>query len=269
MKKGKRSAFTLIELLVVIAIIAMLAGLLLPALSMAREKGHAAACLSNLREWSLANTMYLDDANQIFPDGKIPNGTADAPSGYNEDTPQWSDLAAFAAAGQGMSVWYSVLPPYVGRKPLWQYASNPADIVNGKTIFTCPTSDAIAPQFDLLTRIVFNYGLNYKGNTGLAAGIPFRASLVRHPSAFVCFGDVRTHSSETPFYGSSPNSELGVSHCFTRMISSRHNAGAQLAFLDGHAACFKYTYICSNEVTKAADPGRPDINWAYDGTPIP
>ncbi|HEY3864142.1 MAG TPA: DUF1559 domain-containing protein [Verrucomicrobiae bacterium] len=268
MKKRNFLAFTLIELLVVIAIIAILAGMLLPALAMAKEKARAASCMGNLRQWGLANTMYLDDSRQIFPDGKITNGTPGAPSGYNEDTPFWADLATFAAAGQGMTVWYNVLPPYIGKQALWQYGANPSNFVDGRTIFTCPTSDAQAPELNPYSRVVFNYGMNYKGNTGLPPGVLMRATLVRHPSAFVCLGEVRTHSSDLPFYGT-PTSELGVSHCFTRMLSARHDGGSTLNFLDGHAAYFKYTCMCSNAVTKAADPGRPDINWAYDGTPIP
>ncbi|HWD18122.1 MAG TPA: prepilin-type N-terminal cleavage/methylation domain-containing protein [Verrucomicrobiae bacterium] len=268
METNAKRAFTLIELLVVIAIIAILAALLLPALAMAKEKAHAIGCLGNLRQWGLANTMYMDDSRLVFPDGKIPNGTPGGPGDYDEDSPRWTDFATFAAAGQGMKVWYNALPPYIGKKALWQYASNPADIVQSKTIFTCPTSDAIQPQFDPLVRVVFNYGLNYKGNTGLPTDTIFRASLVRHPSAFVTFGDVRTHFTELPFYGD-PTKEIGVSHFFARMVGSRHNAGANIAFLDGHAAHFKYTYICTNQVTKAGDAARPDINWTYDGTPVP
>jgi prepilin-type N-terminal cleavage/methylation domain-containing protein len=265
MKITCRSAFTLIELLVVIAIIAILAGMFLPALAKAKQKAHQITCISNLKQWGIAQTVYQDDNGQLMPVAKIANGTAGAPAGYDEDALRWSELAAFAASGVGNDAWFTALPPYISKKPLWQYAAKPSDFVSSSSIFTCPATRQQPAGLDPLVRVIFNYGMNHKGPDGLDPALPFRSTLIANPSSFVVFSDTRARANEVPFYGTNPDKEVGTPHCTPRQLSSRHNAGANHVFGDGHAAYYKYAYVCTNQGTKAGDAGRPDVQWTYDG----
>jgi hypothetical protein len=54
-----------------------------------------------------------------------PGGQSD----YNEDARRWSDLPAFHASGESNMTWFNVLPPYIGKQPLWQYAPDPTTFI--------------------------------------------------------------------------------------------------------------------------------------------
>ena len=108
--RSRRQGFTLIELLVVIAIIAVLMAILMPALQRVKKQAATAACLSRLKQWSLAFAMYCDDNDNNFFTGEV-NGTRNnAGSGrfwritmrpYSKDEKMWCCPQATKPAPSG------------------------------------------------------------------------------------------------------------------------------------------------------------------------
>ena len=303
----KTPGFTLIELLVVIAIIAILAAMLLPALSKAKAKAQQTVCLSNLKQWGLADTLYVDDNNQTFPWPKFQSYA----SSQQADTPTWTDIYAFhnnVSPPEGDDVWFNALPPLISSKPLYGWAASTSkNLFNasiGQNIFTCPTTiaqgiasidtDPAHGNMIPVQRPLFSFGMNSKATanetaaSGMPSNLPTKTMMVSHPSAFVLFSDTRNRSQETPYFADAANVfpqgnsiALATPQSYTTRFSSRHAQGGQITFSDGHAAFFKYNYVVSDgtaispsgptagtAVIAGHDPGRSDINWDIQGFPV-
>ena len=201
----KGVAFTLIELLVVIAIIAILAGLLLPALAKAKEKGKAIASLNNVKQWVYAFYMYSDDNEEYFP--------------YEGNATEAIDM------GKNLDAWYNVCTPYAGQQPLKNlYAQGNPPVPGTKSIFTCPSVKKGPSTTPTTDNAYFMYGFNnwMDPNDPPAPAPPlrFRRTDVLRPVETVVF----TENNESKFPSTGG-----------RFTPARHSKRANLGFVDGHA----------------------------------
>jgi prepilin-type N-terminal cleavage/methylation domain-containing protein len=228
--KENHRGFTLIELLVVIAIIAILAGLLLPALARAKEMGRRTACINNLRQLGLSVMMYSDDNDGFFPTrvtaGRWPYSLQNS----------YQTVQVLRCPTDGPGVPMTTTSGYDTNK----YSADAAPrsyMINGWNDFFQQS----------LTESDFTTYMN--GNSPFA----LRSISIQYPSETIAFGEKRSDSSQyyMDLYEGYGNdlTELELGRHSSSNNGSQHtgigasgilSGGSNHAFADGSARYLKY-----------------------------
>jgi prepilin-type N-terminal cleavage/methylation domain-containing protein len=224
-------AFTLIELLVVIAIIAILAALLLPALSKAKAKAAQIQCISNLKQLGYGMQMYLGDNQDTFP------GSASNQNGHNDADWIWWRIPDHLPLENAAYGWNT--PTATGKYPL---IKSPVVSLIGSVsprLFRCPLDkdDSERKSKYPTNPYLYSYSLTSVANpdgsnggissdTGGGKLTPFKASWIKRPSDKIMFAEEQTSTknpTESPYLdGNIINDGRWVADAGYDRLSIRH-----------------------------------------------
>jgi len=212
--------FTLIELLVVIAIIAILAAMLLPALSRAKDRAQTIACMSNTKQLQVAYELYATDNGNRVMDNSV-NGVA------SPGAQAW-----IKGNVQEYATDYSQHP---SQGVLWPYNKSAG-------IYKCPSSRAFLVGAGQGVRLPHNRSYSVSvwlgSNLTPAELIAQKTSTIRFPSATSVFIEENQISIDNGAIGfNRTNDNLGA---VWNLPSARHNNSCNISFLDGHAETFRW-----------------------------
>lgn len=268
---AKARAFTLIELLVVIAIIAILASLLLPALSSAKERAQSIACMSNLKQLTLAEIMYSGDNNdKIVPNGELTdgNGTPLAPP----DSPNFQPGAQWAQWCPGNM--RSTATYHSPSNTLYLQAGLVYPYLNTFKVYKCPADRSVYPMNAYGWPRCRSYSMNcfmgplkswsaIKGYTGANALRDYkRQSSIANPgpSKIFVFIDESEYTIDDGYFVADPNEP----NHWVNAPSLRHGNASGLSFADGHAEIKLWhdkSVLAAKTSDFASDPNSSDCAW--------
>ena len=265
--KQKKYAFTLIELLVVIAIIAILAGLLLPALAKAKGKATGISCMNNLRQMSFSWTMYADDND----DKLVPNAVY--PNRQNSWVQGWLNYAQSVPDNTNtLYLMQSHLWPYHKSLGIWKCpADNSTSRHGGKEL---PRVRSISMNGFLNSPIIHNWQTGFQTMRKLsdAAGKPL--------SDLYVVLDQREDRINNGYFAVDMNGYNPRKPTATRWVdypASYHNNAGGVTLADGHAVIKKWVDArTSVPIRKGVNipifvpsPKNADILWLQERSAPP